>query len=77
MSVKTAATAMKKPPVRARVSKYDDARRGAATAIVEETGGRMRLNWQILAHAPVLSPGMEVLIRVDEEDQPKAVLLSG
>jgi hypothetical protein len=63
-------------PARARVSKYD-ARRGVATAIVKETGRSIRLSWQILAHAPVLSPGMEVLISVDEEDQPKAVLLSG
>jgi hypothetical protein len=38
---------------------------------------RSCIAWQVLAHAPVLSPGMEVLISVDEEDQPKAVLLSG
>jgi hypothetical protein len=65
-----------RPPLKAKVSKYD-ARRGVAVAIVEETGRSVRLNWQVLAHAPVLSPGMEVLISVDEEDQPKAVLLSG
>jgi hypothetical protein len=61
-----------RPPLKAKVSKYD-ARRGVAVAIVEETGRSVRLNWQVLAHAP----GMEVLISVGEEDQPKAVLLSG
>jgi hypothetical protein len=62
-----------RPPLKARVSKYD-ARRGVAVAIVEETGRSVRLNWQILVHAPVMSPGIEVEITFDEEGEHKTVL---
>jgi hypothetical protein len=64
------------PPVHAKVLSYD-ARRGTSSVVtLEERSRKLRIPWSVLAHAPVLAPGMEVVIIFAEDGEPKAVLVA-